>query len=100
MSAAAGIFEADILPILEAKHGSWIEKARAVARHLGRNGDAVTVDRVRAVLPPPAGIDGRVMGGIFIRSEWEAVGFVNSGRRTCHGRPVREFMLLPTQVGS
>jgi len=42
--------------------------------------------------PPPESIDPRVMGAIFNRSDWEAVEFVNSHRRTCHKRPIRRFV--------
>lgn len=76
---------------LERVRADYIAKARGAALLLGSGGRTVTVDDVRRVCPPPKEIDGRVMGVIFNRSDWEPAGFVNSGRRTCHNRPIRLF---------
>lgn len=86
-------FEADVLPLFEANRSVWLAQARVAALKLGRQGRVVTIDDVRRVCPPPAGIDPRVMGAVFTRSDWEAVGFVNSTRTACHKRPVRLFIL-------
>lgn len=86
-------FHRDIRPLFEEMRAEFIAKARAVAERLGRDGRAISVDDVRAVCPPPEGIDGRVMGAIFRAKEWEKVGYDNSVRSTCHFRPVARFRL-------
>lgn len=88
------LYEQQILPLQEETHGPWIEKARVVARQLARERGAVTIDDVREVCPPPAGVDGRVMGAVFRpRKDWECVDYRKSWRRECHGRPVGIFVL-------
>lgn len=85
------LYESDVMPLQEAAHSDWLAEARSRALEIGRDGRSVTVDNVREELPPPEGVDPRVMGAIFRTSDWEAVGFVNSRRRLCHNRPIREF---------
>ena len=86
-------FEQHILPLFEVSREAWLAEARAVARGLGVGGVLVTIDEVRAILPPPAGIDPRVMGAVFKRSEWVLDHYVSSKRVTCHKRPIGAFRL-------
>lgn len=92
------IFDAEIMPLFEAHRSTWLAEARAVARHLGRDGGLVTVNDVRRICPPPVGADPRVMGAVFTRSEWRNMGAENSDRRTCHGRPISVFRLRVAEV--
>lgn len=71
----------------------YLAEARAYAFNLGLNQDVVTVDDVRRHCPPPEGIDPRIMGNVFIPSEWESVGHVNSARKVSHKRPIQAFRL-------
>lgn len=87
------MFEQIALPLFEAHRRPWLDVAREKARQLGANGDQVTIDMVRAECPPPADVDPRVNGAVFLKSEWKKVGYVNSHRMKCHGRPVAVFML-------
>ncbi|WP_407531020.1 hypothetical protein [Methylobacterium oryzisoli] len=84
-------FESQILPLYEEHRADWLAYARRKAVELGKDGRTVTIDDVRAVAPPPLFLDPRVCGAVFIRSEWEKVGYLNSGRAICHGRPVAVF---------
>lgn len=84
-------FEQHVLPLFEPSRADYLAHARRVAAELGRNGKRITIDEVREAAPPPAGIDPRCMGGVLTRSEWVKVGYENSGRKTCHGRPVAIF---------
>jgi hypothetical protein len=81
------------LALLEQTRAEYLQDAREAAMRLGEQHDQVTIDDVRAVCPPPAGIDPRVMGAVFRGRLWKAVGFVSSTRATCHRRPVRLFAL-------
>lgn len=90
---AAAIFEQGVLPLFERKSPNWIDDARAAARKLGANGKVVTIDDVRGVLPPPEGTDPRVMGAVFSKREWECLGYRQSTRKECHGRPVAIWRL-------
>lgn len=78
------------LALFEEHRAEWLAVARRTAILLYRRvGRPICVDDVRAECPPPRGYDPRVMGGVF--SGWNAVGYTNSRRRTCHGRPIRLF---------
>lgn len=90
---ATSIFEKRILPLFEATRADWLETARLVAEELGRDGREVTVDDVRAIVPPPDEVDPRVMGSIFKSKRWECVGYRRSKRPECHNRPVGIFKL-------
>ena len=76
----------------------WLIRARAAAAVLGATGNAITVDDVRTVCPPPDGADPRVMGAVF-DGRWRKVGYRNSTRRECHGRPIGEFRLVACGEG-
>jgi hypothetical protein len=79
---------------LEEARAEYLATARAVARKLLSVRDTITVNDVRAIAPPPAGIDGRVMGVLFKSKEFEATGdFIRSTRGECHGRPIQKFRL-------
>lgn len=81
------------LDALETNRRPFIEEARAVARKLLKYRKSVTIDDVRAVLPPPEGVDPRVMGAVFKASEFESVGWTTSKRKECHKRPIQRFRL-------
>jgi hypothetical protein len=51
----------------------------------------ISVDDVRAVCPPPAGIDPRVMGAIFHRNAWTPIGLAVVGKHA-HARHIRTFV--------
>jgi hypothetical protein len=87
------LFDAEVLPRFEALRAEWLEEARAIARRLGADGSTLTVDDVRRLCPPPQGIDPRVMGALFTKSEWVCVGYRRSSRGICHNRPVGVFRL-------
>ena len=77
---------------LEETRQAYLAQARTVAVRLSNDGRRpVSVDDVRKACPPPAGIDGRVMGAIFNLPEWMPFDYVNSSRTECHGRPIRRF---------
>lgn len=87
----------EALTLLEITRAEYLESARNVAHRLAVAGDGTcTVDDVRAELPPPKEIDGRVMGAIFNRSDWEHSGYESSKRMTCHKRPISRFRLKGT----
>lgn len=90
-------FTQDILPLFEDTREEFLEKAREAAVALGRKHGFCTIDMVRAVCPPPEGVDPRVMGAVFqcrkATDPWRKDGFVSSKRKACHGRPVGVFKL-------
>lgn len=80
----------EALDLFEIHRAAWLAEARRVAILLYRRVERpITVDDVRAECPPPAYSDPRVMGAVF--TGWTPVGFTNSRRRACHGRPIRLF---------
>jgi hypothetical protein len=80
----------EALALFESHRAAWLATARIAALRLYRRlGRPITIDDVRAECPPPDGCDPRVMGAVF--SGWTPVGFTNSRRRACHGRPIRQF---------
>jgi hypothetical protein len=86
-------FEQYVLPIFEQHRADWLASARSVARLMGMDGTPITIDMVRAKCPPPRGVDPRVMGAVFKRSEWENCGYVRGFRTASHARPVALFKL-------
>lgn len=83
-----------VLPEQEEAHAAWIEKARAAARELAGKLGTITSDHIWEACPPPGGTDPRVLGAVFSdRAVWEKVGYVKSGRKINHGRPVAEWRL-------
>jgi hypothetical protein len=93
MTHARAIFDDIIAPAFELSRAQWLAQARSAAWKLGQSGCTVTVNDVRAVCPPPANADPRVMGAVFTKSVWERVAIVNSDRGACHGRPIAAFRL-------
>jgi hypothetical protein len=86
----------DAMALFEEYRAEWLAMARYAAIRLYYTLDRpITVDDVRAECPPPRCFDPRVMGAVF--AGWTPVGFANSRRRTCHGRPIRLFE--PTVTG-
>lgn len=93
MNHARAIFNDIVAPTFERTRAQWLAEARSVAWQLGQGGCIVTVNDVRAVCPPPASADPRVMGAVFTRAVWERVAIINSDRGACHGRPIAAFRL-------
>jgi hypothetical protein len=87
------LFETEVLPLFEEHREDWLSRARQVAHRLGMRGDEVTIDDVREHIEPPPGKDPRVMGAVFLKSEWESVGYRRSTRKECHNRPIAIFRM-------
>ena len=83
----------DWIALLEAHRPDYLAEARAAARRLLESRQSITVNDVREVCPPPADIDGRVMGAIFRHRDFEAVDNVRSSRSACHHREIKRFAL-------
>lgn len=92
-NAARALFTEQVLPLFEALRKPWIDQAREVARQIARRDGTVTIDQVRAVLPPPKDVDPRCMGAVLHSKEFTRVGFCNSERKECRGRPISIFAL-------
>lgn len=91
--AAAFATRDEALDALEAAREDYVEKARAAAFRLLEDRLTITINDVREVAPPPAGVDPRVMGVILREPAFKKVGTVNSNRKSCHGRPIGVFAL-------
>ena len=90
------------LDLFEIKRKEFLSNARWVAKRLAYKKGQVTIDDVREQVKIPDFIDGRVMGAVFNRDEWEKVGYINTKVKSSHGRPVAVFKLLgeePSQMG-
>lgn len=89
------------LKLLEETRQNYLIDARTAAERIAADGDGTcTVDQVREVCPPPADIDGRVMGAVFNTRDWEHHGYERSSRGVCHKRPISRFRYLPVRGGS
>lgn len=85
----------DALDHFEKANPNYLAHARVVAESIAVSGDGTcTVDDVRRVLPPPAPIDGRVMGSLLRAPDWEPVGYEKSARKACHKRPICRFRFV------
>ena len=84
----------DWLSLLETHRPDYLTLARDAARELLAERPSITINDVREVCPPPADIDGRVMGAVFRHKDFEATGeFVRSSRGECNHRPIQRFAL-------
>lgn len=82
----------EAMALFEEHRALWLAAARHTAILMYRRvARPITIDDVRAECPPPIGFDPRVMGAVFKVKDWTPVGFTNSRRRACHGRPIRLF---------
>lgn len=81
------------LDLLEKRRAEYIEECRETARHLGRNGQVVTVDMIRSLHPIPEEFDGRVMGAVMRAPEFVKVGYTQTVIKASHGRPIAMFKL-------
>lgn len=92
-------FRNEILPLFEETRAEFLERARETAIRIAENDPQriCTVDMVRSECPPPPGSDPRVMGAVFQchgpTARWEKVGYAQSQRKACHGRPISVFRL-------
>lgn len=87
------IFEQEVVPLFEWHSGEWLAKAREVAFTIAERRGTVTINDVRKICPPPADVDPRVMGAVFMSRVFKRVGYIDSNRATCHGRPIGIFGL-------
>ncbi len=76
--------------LFEIHRAEWLAAARNFL-NAQVIGSKMTVDDVRSAVPPPDGIDGRVMGVVFKGQPWKMVAYKPSVRATCHKRPVAVF---------
>lgn len=81
----------EALDALERARAEYVDHARTIAARICAVGDCITVDDIRALAPPPDGVDPRVMGAVLRAPQWQRVGYVNSRRLVCHKRPVAQF---------
>lgn len=87
----------ETLDLFEIHRADYLASARLIARSLYlQHKRPISVDDVRAHYPPPDDFDPRLMGAIFRKPHWIKVGFINSKRRECHGRPVSTF--IPSEL--
>ncbi|HCE07062.1 MAG TPA: hypothetical protein DEQ40_00380 [Oxalobacteraceae bacterium] len=83
----------------EETRGTWLDDARAAAKHLAATNGTVTIDDVRAVCPPPDDIDPRVMGAVLrTGKDFSLVGYQASDRPESTGRPICIFKLAGNVV--
>lgn len=90
---ARQIFDQQVLPLFEQSRTAWLANARATARYLARKNGQVNINDVRAECPPPDGVDPRCMGAVFSGKDFIRIGYIDSSRRQCHGRPIAVFSL-------
>ena len=79
------------LDALEIAREDYVEAARAAAYRLLETQASITINDVRDICPPPAGVDPRVMGAVLRAPRFVRVGYVQSDRKTCHSRPIGLF---------
>lgn len=83
------------LDLLESRRANYVIRARAAAADIyaRTGGQPISVDDIRAECPPPAEIDGRVMGSILRpREGWRFDGMVKSERGLNHGKWIAKFV--------
>lgn len=83
----------EALNIFEYTRKEFLDDARQKALIIFKEKGKVTTDDIRKVVTIPAGIDARVMGGIFRNKTWKKIGYTETSIKTSHGRPISVFIL-------
>lgn len=81
------------MDLFKVQRREFLEYCRWVAVRIMRNKPYITIDDVRAEVPLPLNIDGRVYGGVFNSDEFVKVDSTATKRKTSHGRPVSVWRL-------
>ena len=84
----------DALDKLAAKRAAWLVQARVAARLVANARGWVCSDDVHRACPVPEGVNPVVMGTVFMASEWEPDGVVQTKRPVAHARPIRKWRLV------
>lgn len=82
-----------VFDMFAATRRDYLDLARQAAALICRDKGFVTSDDVRAVVPLPKGIDGRVLGAVFSGKEWVKIGYTQTKVRSSHYRPISIFQL-------
>lgn len=89
----------DVAPRAEAQKfnaasgARWVEEARDAAIAIANVRGEVTSDDVWQACPPPADVDGRLMAGVFSRTDWEIAGYRHSVRGRNAARQIAVWRL-------
>jgi hypothetical protein len=92
---ARKIFDEQVVPHFQERESqaAWIERARKVAVEIAKTRGYVTSDLIWDKCPPSSDFEPRVMGAVFSHQGLVRDGYVNSGRKACHGRPIAVWKL-------
>ena len=83
----------EALDLFEKTRIEFLDLCRWVAVKIARQKGNVTVDDVRAEVKLPLNIDGRVLGAVFNKRDFEKVGYTQTRIKTSHSRPIGVFVL-------
>ena len=83
------------LSLLERTRAEYIALARRVADALSLSQDTFTADDVVAIVPVPAGMDGRVLGAVLTKYRYEKVETTGSTRPGRHANPIGVWRRKP-----
>jgi hypothetical protein len=80
------------LDLFEKTRLEFLENCRWIAIRVAKEHNGyVNIDQVREQVTTPKDIDPRVYGAVFNTSEFEKTGYINTTRKTSHGRPIAIF---------
>ena len=82
--------------LFEKTRREFLENCRWIAVRIAKeNQGYVNIDQVRKQVTTPDNIDPRVYGAVFNTSEFEKTSYINTTRKTSHGRPIAVFYWKP-----
>jgi len=84
------------LSLFDSYRREFLDNCRWVAVRIAKEHQGyVNIDQVREQVTTPENVDSRVYGAVFNTSEFEKTGYINTTRKTSHGRPIAVFYWKP-----
>jgi hypothetical protein len=81
------------LDLFDLRDAAFLSRCREVAAVLARAHGSVSINDVRAVLPPPPGVSPSVFGAVFRDRRFTPIGYTQATHPQAHARAVRTYAL-------
>jgi hypothetical protein len=81
------------LALFSARDAAFLQRCRALAVVVAKQEGEVSINDIRGMLEPPAGVSPNVYGAVFKDSRFQAVGYTQAVHPEAHARAVRTYKL-------
>lgn len=87
------------LTLFAVRDAAFLSRCRALALVIARQDGQVSINDIRAILEPPAGVSPNVFGAVFKDARFKAVGYTQATHPEAHARAVRVYALKGEKDG-